>query len=114
MKIPGPWPFKGRVVWLTAEQGGRTSGPPPPTDAWDYAHTAFVPPSTAPTGLASFALRGFHPGAWTSPAEGRWVIANSEDDRSVEPGTVIVCTEGTRVVAYFHVDQTHPALHDHP
>ena len=105
VKMPGPWPFHGRVVWLTQDQGGRDSGPPPPSPDWDYAHTAFVPPHTATTGLASFALRAFEAGSWASPAEGRWLIVPNKGDQLVTPGTVIVCTEGTRVVAYFHVER---------
>jgi hypothetical protein len=103
VKMDGPWPFQGRVVWLTPEQGGRSSGPPPPSTEWDYAHTAFVPPHTSESGLASFALRNFKPDAWTSGAEGRWLIVENEGDQLVGPGTVVVCTEGSRVVAYFHV-----------
>lgn len=104
VKKPGLWPFQGRVVWLTPEQGGRATGPPPPSNERDYAHTAFVPPHTAHTGLASFALRGFQHGDWTSPAEGCWLIVENDNEQRVEPGSVIVCTEGVRVVAYFHVD----------
>ncbi|HET9658016.1 MAG TPA: hypothetical protein VFP72_21870 [Kineosporiaceae bacterium] len=55
--------------------------------------------------MASFALRNFQGGAWTSAAEGRWLIVDNEGDQSVEPGTVVVCTEGSRIVAYFHVEQ---------
>jgi hypothetical protein len=103
--MDGHWAFRGRVVWLTPEQGGRSSGPPPPSTEWDYAHTAFVPPHTLDSGLASFALRHFQPGAWTSPAEGRWLLVENGGDHRVEPGTVVVCTEGHRVVAYFHVER---------
>ena len=101
MNTDGPWPFRGTVTWLTPEQGGRRSGPPRPQTGTAYAHTAFVPPRTVDTGLASFLLRGFEIGAWTSPAEGRWLVAGEE---LVRPGTVVVCTEGARVVAYFQVD----------
>jgi hypothetical protein len=105
VKLPGPWPFHGKVVWLTPEQGGRSSGPPQPSADIDYAHTAFVPPLTVDSGLASFALRNFEAGAWTSAAEGRWLIVENDGDQLVEPGTVVVCTEGPRVVAYFHVER---------
>ena len=101
--LSGAWPLLGRVVWLTAEQGGRASGPPPIND-WDYAHTAYVPPQNFDTGLASFALRGFEPGAWTSTAEGRWVLDEDGGAHGVVPGSLVVCTEGQRVVAYFHVE----------
>jgi hypothetical protein len=49
--------------------------------------------------LASFALRGFRHDAWTSPAEGRWLIVENDNEQRVEPGSVIVCAEGARVVA---------------
>ena len=105
VKLPGRWPFYGRVLWLTPEQGGRSSGPPQPLTDRDYAHTAFVPPRTVADGLASFALRNFRDGAWASTAEGRWLIVENDGDQLVVPGTVIVCTEGPRVVAYFHVER---------
>ena len=105
VKMPGSWPFHGRVVWLTPEQGGRSSGPPQPSTDIDYAHTAFVPPHTVDSGLASFALRNFDAGAWSSAAEGRWLIVENGGDQLVEPGSVVVCTEGPRVVAYFHVER---------
>lgn len=59
VKLDGPFPFKGEVVWLTREQGGRKSGPPASPDNEDYAATAFVPPRNFENGLASFVLRGF-------------------------------------------------------
>ena len=71
----------------------------------DYAHTAYVPPQTVDSGLASFALRNFEAGAWNSPAEGRWLIVANAGDQLVRPGSVVVCTEGTRVVAYLHVER---------
>ncbi len=103
VKLAGPFPFKGSVVWLTPEQGGRTSGPPVPSEEWDYAHTAFVPPQTAETGPASFVLRGFTAGRWRSAAEGRWLVVANEGDQWVEGGSVVVLTEGARTVAYFHI-----------
>ena len=103
VKINGWFPFRGTVVWLTPEQGGRSTGPPPPTSDFDYAHTAFIPPLTADSGLASFVLRGFTAEAWRSPAEGRWLMVDNEGPYAVGPGTVLVCTEGARAVAYFHV-----------
>lgn len=103
VKAAGPFPFKGEVVWLTPEQGGRASGPPPPSDQRDYAHTAYVPPHDVQTGLASFVLRGFTDGAWRSPAEGRWLIVSKEGDQQLRPGSIVVVTEGTRPAAYFHV-----------
>lgn len=105
VKMDGDWPFLGRVVWLTAEQGGRTSGPPLSMADRDYAHTAYVPPKTSDSGLASFALRNFRSGALISSAEGRWLLVPNEGDQLVEAGTVVVCTEGARAVAYFHVER---------
>lgn len=94
------------MVWLTPEQGGRASGPPAPPADEDYASTAFVPPHTVETGLASFVLRGFEPGAWMSSAEGRWLVPeNVAADRPIAPGTEVVITEGQRAVAHFHVEQ---------
>jgi hypothetical protein len=58
MAAAGGFPFRGSVIWLTPEQGGRETGPPVPVLSWPYyAATAFVPPHTAGTGLASFVLR---------------------------------------------------------
>jgi hypothetical protein len=105
VKLGGHWPFVGTVVWLTPEQGGRSIGPPPVSDAYDYAHTAFVPPSNVDNGLASFALRGFTAGAWTSPAEARWCVVDNEGPQEAVPGSVIAVTEGRRIVAYFTVER---------
>lgn len=99
-KLDGPWPLRGWVVWLTPDQGGRPSRPP---DGGDYAQIGFVPPHDVHAG-ASFVLTGFEPGAWTSRAQGRWLVVANEGDQGVEPGTVVVCAEGRRVVAYFHVE----------
>ncbi len=104
VRLDGAFPFHGEVVWLTAEQGGRTAGPPVPWDSRDYAVTAFVPPSTVATGLASFVLRGFAAGAWRSRAEGRWLHVSNEGEQRVQVGTVVAVTEGPRVVAFFVVD----------
>ncbi len=105
VKLNGPFPLRGEVVWLTAEQGGRTSGPPLATDRSDYAVTAFVPPSTVSTGLASFVLRGFVAGAWRSSAEGRWLVVENRDEYRVVPGTIVAITEGPRLVAFFAVNE---------
>jgi len=105
VKLDAPFPFKGEVVWLTTEQGGRKSGPPTPPDGQDYAVTAFVPPHDVATGLASFVLRGFRHGAWRSPAEGRWLVVENDAEQLVEPGSVVVVTEGPHPVAYFHVER---------
>jgi hypothetical protein len=108
VKIEGPLPFKGHVIWLTAEQNGRSSGPPIASDRQDYAATAYVPPRTLTDGLASFVLRSS--GAWTSPAEGRWLSVPNEGEQLVQPGSVIVITEGNRIVAYFHVHEINREL----
>jgi hypothetical protein len=104
MADAGEFPFRGSVIWLTPEQGGCKTGPPAPLPAWPYyAATAYVPPHTADTGLASFILRNFEAGTWRSCAEGRWLVTDPQSDQMVRPGTVIGVTEGPRVVAYFTV-----------
>jgi hypothetical protein len=100
------WPLRGTVAWLTAEQGGRSTGPPDLAPDRDYATTAFVPPEPADRGLRSILLRGFDPRASTSPAEARWL--DRDGAPSVAPGTVVVVTEGLRTVAYFHVAEVLP------
>ncbi|GCE77096.1 hypothetical protein CBZ_21520 [Cellulomonas biazotea] len=97
-------PFHGHVVWLTSEQGGRQSGPPPTPPDQDYAATAFVPPATVDDGLASFVLRVRDRTAWRSRADGCWLVVENVPPNQVGPGDVIVVTEGARTVAYFHVD----------
>jgi len=92
----------GRIVWLTQEQGGRASGPPASSD--DYAVTAFVPPGSIESGLASFVVRCTDPGRWVSKAAARWLVPQQDPRLEVQPGTVVVVTEGARVVGYFHVD----------
>lgn len=103
MRFPGDLPFVGNVVWLRPEEGGRSSGPPPTPPEHDYAATAFVPPHTADTGLASFILRVEDRAAWTSPATGGWLVVSNEDDQMVTPDTVVIVTEGHRPVAVFTV-----------
>lgn len=67
--------------------------------------TAFVPPHDAGNGLASFVLRGFRRGEWRSAAEGCWLVVENDAEQLVEPGSVVVITEGPRPVAYFHVER---------
>ncbi|MDQ0378558.1 hypothetical protein [Amycolatopsis thermophila] len=98
------FPFRGRVVWLMPEQGGRRSGPPRADDEHDYVANAFVPPETARTGLASFLLRSLMPGALVSPAEGRWLAVENASPYRIQTGTVVVITEGPKPVGYFHVE----------
>jgi hypothetical protein len=105
MRFGEPFPFQGRVVWLTPEQGGRVSGPP--AGSGDYAATAYVPPQSAEEGLASFALRITDPQAWISLAEGAWLVPQDDPRFTVTPGAVLVVTEGPQPVAYFHVAAVH-------
>ncbi|MET8848019.1 hypothetical protein [Amycolatopsis sp. NPDC004625] len=98
------FPFHGRLVWLTPGQGGRAAGPPQPTDR-GYAANAFVPPRTAESGLASFVLRDFEPGASVTSAAGRWLVVGNAGPYLVRAGTVVVVTEGPKPVGYFHVER---------
>ncbi|MEU0463179.1 hypothetical protein ABZ215_04165 [Amycolatopsis sp. NPDC006131] len=97
-----PFPFRGRVVWLTPEQGGRQTGPPRPDF---YAANAFVPPHTAHSGLASFVLRNLVAGALVTPAEARWLAVENSGPYRIAPGTVVVVSEGPKPVGYFHVEE---------
>lgn len=103
MRLPGPLPFRGEVIWLTAEQGGRRSGPPPTPEDQDYAATAFVPPASVQDGLASFVLRVSDRSAWRSAAEGAWLVVENEGRQRVDAGSIVVVTEGARPVAYFEI-----------
>ena len=102
MDLSRHFPFDGEVVWLTADQGGRRTGPPPTTV---FAATGFVPPAIVDSGLASFAIRGFSHDLLRSPAEGVWLLAENLGAQRVQPGSVVVITEGSRPVAYFHVQR---------
>jgi hypothetical protein len=108
MLIEGLFPFIGEVTWLTPEEGGRRGGVPPVVDGLSYAHAAHVPPRSVGDGSASFVLRGWDPAQWRSPAEGRWLLVENEGDHLVEPGTVVIITEGPRPVASFRVDEVLP------
>jgi hypothetical protein len=105
VRIDGELPFRGEVVWLTHDQGGRASGPPPTPPDQDYAATAYVPPATASDGLASFVIRATDRTAWRSAATATWLVVNNEGQQSIEPGAVVIVTEGSRPVAYFHVTE---------
>jgi hypothetical protein len=96
-------PFRGEIIWLTQEQGGRASGPPPTPEDQDYAATAYVPPSSVDDGLASFVIRVADRTAWRSAAAADWLAVDNEGDHWVDAGTVLVVTEGPNPVAYFHV-----------
>jgi hypothetical protein len=83
------------VTWLTAEEGGRVSGPPRPTpERGFYATTTFVPPHTFESTQASFVVRGFDPELMTSSAGARWLVPGLGDCQTIEPGAVVVVTEG--------------------
>jgi hypothetical protein len=97
--------MRGQVVWIPADQGGRTSGPPNTPPDSDYAATAFVPPHAEP---ASFVLRVADRTGWTSPAEAAWLVERDDPRWAVEPGTVVVVTEGARPVARFTVESVTP------
>ncbi len=105
MRFSGTLRFHGDVVWLTPEQGGRSSGPPPTPNDQDYAATAFVPPATVANGLASFVLRVVDRSAWRSEADGDWLIIENEGVYKIGEGSVVVITEGPRPVAYLTVRQ---------
>jgi hypothetical protein len=109
VRIDGELPFRGEVVWLTPEQGGRSTGPPPTPSMQDYAATAYVPPASGSGALASFVLRIADRTAWRSAATAGWLVAENAGQQSVEPGSVVVVTEGLRPVAYFHVAQVAPS-----
>ena len=83
------------------------SGPPVPDRREDaYCTVAYVPPRDVDTGLASFCLADFEPGAWRSEARGGWLFAQDDPGLRVCVGHVVVVCEGRRVVAYFHVTET--------
>lgn len=94
------------MVWLTAEQGGRSSGPP---TGHEYRATGFVPPCTIDNGLASFWLRDFAGGEWRSTATGWWPMIENVGPQEVRSGSVVVITEAARTVGYFHADEVQTA-----
>jgi len=104
VRYRGHLPFEGEIIWLTPEQGGRASGPPPTPRGQDYAATAFVPPHTERSGLASFVVRVEDRTAWRSRGFAGWLVVDDSGDQAVAAGTVIVVTEGPRPVAFFRVD----------
>ena len=99
-----PLPFHGTVVWLTAEHGGRRTGPPVLPAGRDYAANGFVPPLTAQTGLASLVIRAGTADAWRSAADAGWLVREYQYPREVQVGDTIIVTEGSTVVGYFHVE----------
>jgi hypothetical protein len=103
VRVAGDLSFVGEIVWLTSEQGGRSSGPPATPEDQDYAATAFVPPAAIEAGLASFVVRVSDRAAWRSRATAQWLIVVNEGVHRVHRGSVVVVTEGPRPVAFFHV-----------
>ena len=99
----GQTTFRGHVVWLTSEQGGRSSGPP---TGEEYRATGYVPPYTVENGLASFWLRDFAPGEWRSLATGWW-LAVENAAQEVRSGSIVAVTEGPKTVGYFHVEDVY-------
>jgi hypothetical protein len=77
VRIDGELPFRGEVVWLTPEQGGSSTGPPPTPSMQDYAATAYVPPASGSGPLASFVLRVADRTAWRSAATAGWLVAEN-------------------------------------
>ncbi|MFF0531141.1 hypothetical protein ACFYT3_22480 [Nocardia amikacinitolerans] len=72
MRSQGSLPIYGHIVWLTAEQGGRQSGPPDTPAGFEYVSTGYVPPYGGEE-LASFVLRVEDRTAWRSSATARWL-----------------------------------------
>ncbi|WP_157514300.1 hypothetical protein [Nocardia concava] len=105
MRFSGSLPFRGWILWLTPDQGGRSSGPPLTPPDHDYAATAFVPPHGAAEGQASFVLRVEDRSAWRSPAGAAWLIVENTGAYTIPVGSVVVITEGLKIVGYFHVDE---------
>jgi hypothetical protein len=91
MRLDQELPFVGEIIWLTPEQGGRQSGPPPTPSDQDYAATAYVPPASVDEGLASFVVRVSDRTAWRSSAKAAWLVVANEDEQYVDVGTLIGC-----------------------
>ncbi|HVV11802.1 hypothetical protein [Amycolatopsis sp.] len=66
-----------------------------------------MPPESADSGLASFVLRDVRPDVLVSPAKGCWLVVENAGLYRIQPGTVVVITEGATVVGYFHVEAVH-------
>jgi hypothetical protein len=103
MRLDQPLLFHGYMVWLTPEQGGRDTGPPPTPRDQDYAATAYIPPASLETGLASVVLRLDDRTAWRSTGDADWLVVD-HGDFPVERGDVLVVTEGHHIVGYFHIE----------
>lgn len=104
-----PAQLYSRQETLTHDQGGRSTGPPLTPPGHDYAATAYVPPASASDGLASLVIRVSDRAAWRSAATGTWLVVENQGLHRVEAGTVVIVTEGSGPVAYFHVSEVAPA-----
>lgn len=106
------FPVWGTIIWLTPEQGGRRSGPPPtPWDTYYFA-TAYVTPHRREDTLASVVIDVSVRDAWQSHAKLRWL---ADPHPAVGRGSCIFITEGPDAVAIFtveHVDGS--GAHHHP
>jgi hypothetical protein len=105
MSLDRHLPFIGRLVWLIPEQGGRASGPASESTRTPYAPNAYVPPDTVTTGIWSVLVDPETSGALTTSARVGWLVKEDVGQPTVVPGTVMVITEGTQEVAYFHVSR---------
>jgi hypothetical protein len=70
-----------------------------------YAATAYLPPWTAVTGLASFMISVTNRQSWTSAVEAGWLAPRDDERLLVRPRAVLVVTEGVKIVGYFHVEE---------
>jgi hypothetical protein len=70
---------------------------------------AYVPPASIADGLASFVLRVIDRRAWRSAAAGTWLVVPNAGPQHVQVGSVVIVTEGSRPVAYFHVAEIPPS-----
>lgn len=98
-----PLRFHGTVVGLTAEQGGRRSGPPTAPPDRNYAANGFVPPLTVVTRLASLVVPAT-PDAWRSTSDAGWLVGDHQYPHDGAPNDVIVVTEDPTTVGYFYVE----------
>ena len=106
------FPVWGTIIWLTPEQGGRRSGPPPtPWDTYYFA-TAYVTPHRREDTLASVVIDVSVRDAWQSHAKLRWL---ADPHPAVGRGSCIFITEGPDAVAIFTVEHVEdPGAHRHP
>ena len=108
MEITGDFPIHGTLRWLRPDEGGRHTGVPATPPDQVYAATGFVPPADITDGLASILIDRDHHTAWEVAARARWLV--DEHAPTVQPGDVIVITEGPRIVAHLTVGAK---IHDH-